>query len=72
MLAAAGGPVGAASGLLNMSRGLGTALGTAIVTVTYTSVSRSPRDGITAGALALLICCLTSLALTMRGTARDG
>jgi EmrB/QacA subfamily drug resistance transporter len=66
MLAAAGGPVGAASGLLNMSRGLGTALGTALVTVTFTSVAGSARDGITATALVLSSCCLTALGVTAR------
>ncbi len=72
MMAAMGGPVGAASGLLNMARGIGTAVGTALVTVTFTAVAgtagnpSTARAGLTVSALVLCGCCLAGLAAVSR------
>lgn len=72
MVAALGGPVGAAAGLLNMARGLGTALGTALVTVAYTTVSGAAvnvsdvRRGLAVAVLVLAGCCLLGLVMVVR------
>lgn len=72
MVAALGGPVGAASGLLNMARGLGAALGTALVTMAYTTVAGASIDavevrrGLSVAALSLVGCCLVGLVMVAR------
>jgi EmrB/QacA subfamily drug resistance transporter len=77
MMAAIGGPIGAASGLLNMARGLGTAVGTAVVTVAFTAVGGTPGDpgtalgGLTVATLALCGCCLAGLVAVARTSGRQ-
>jgi MFS family permease len=74
MLSAVGGPIGAASGLLNMSRGIGTAVGTAVVTVSVTAVAgagphfsqSAARAGLAVGGTVLAGICLGGLALLRR------
>jgi MFS family permease len=54
MLAAPAGTSGAVAGLLNMTRGLGTAAGTAIAVVAFAAPGR-PADGFTAALAALVV-----------------
>jgi MFS family permease len=70
MAAASPNAAGAASGLLNMARGLGTAAGTAIAVVAFTSVSSGSGavgaagagNGLSVTAAALAGCCLLASA----------
>jgi MFS family permease len=62
MAAAPAGTTGAAAGLLNMARGLGTAVGTAIAVGTFTCVSGAAGDaaagsGFSVASIGLAACC---------------
>ena len=72
MRAAPTGSSGLASGLLNMTRGLGTATGTAIAVVIFTAVDGAgagvgaARAALSLTALALAGCCLVAVAVASR------
>lgn len=65
MLAAPAGMSSAAAGLLNMIRGLGTAVGTAVAVIGFTAGANA-GDGFAAATAALAACCALALATLRR------
>jgi MFS family permease len=62
MLAAPPGAAGSTAGLLNMARGLGTAVGTAMAVASFSAAGGAAEDGLSVAAAGFAVCCLAAAA----------